>query len=115
MKIFILNFYFLFSFFSLKHNLKLYGINKRGNYFLSMDWAGLKWRPVLKVLEQLQDKDSKEMQKSYRWKALSYSYVKYSSRVPLLLLTVEKIERENFDFVLFLLLSSFFLLLSSVP
>ena len=39
-------------------------------------------------------------------KALSYSYVKYSPRVPLLLLTVKKIERENFDFVL-LLSSSF--------
>ena len=34
-------------------------------------------------------------------KTLTYSYVKYSLRVPLLLLTVEKIEHENFDFVLF--------------
>ena len=43
-------------------------------------------------------------------KTLSYSYVKYSPRVPWLLLTVEKIEHENFDFVLL----SFFLL-SSLP
>ena len=39
-------------------------------------------------------------------KALSYSYVKYSLRVPLLLLTVKKIEVENFDFVDVLLLLS---------
>ena len=42
-------------------------------------------------------------------KTLCYSYVKYRPRVPWLLLRVEKIERENFDFVLLLL--SFFLLL----
>ena len=40
-------------------------------------------------------------------KTLSYSYVKYSPRVSLLLLTVEKIERESFDFALLLLLSFF--------
>ena len=39
-------------------------------------------------------------------KALSYFYVKCSPRVPLHLLTVEKIERENFDVVVLLLLSS---------
>ena len=37
---------------------------------LSRDWAGLKWRPVLKahvqVWKQLQDKPSEEMQNSYR-------------------------------------------------
>ena len=33
-------------------------------------------------------------------KTFTYSYVKYSPRVPLVLLTVEKIERKNFDFVL---------------
>ena len=37
-------------------------IKKYGSYFLSRDWAGLKWRPVLKVCEQLQDKHSKVMQ-----------------------------------------------------
>ena len=31
-------------------------------YLLSRDWAGLKWCPVLKVWEQLQDKQSEEMQ-----------------------------------------------------
>ena len=45
-------------------------------------------------------------------KTLSYSNVKYSPRVPLLLLTVEEIERENIDFidvvVVVLLLLSFF-------
>ena len=41
-------------------------------------------------------------------KAVSYSYVKYSPRVRLLLSTVEKIEHENLNFVL--LLSSFFFL-----
>ena len=49
---------------------------------------GLKWFPVLNVWEQLQDK----------MKTLSYSYAKYTSRAPLILLTVEKFECENFDF-----------------
>ena len=57
---------------------------------------GLKWRPVLKVLEYLQDKRSKVMQ------TLGYFYVKYCPRVPLLLLTVEKIKHENFDLVVLL-------------
>ena len=35
-------------------------------YLLSRDWAGIKWHPVLKVWEQLQDKHSEEMQNSYR-------------------------------------------------
>ena len=35
-------------------------------------------------------------------KTLSYSNVKYTLRITLILLTVEKIEHENFDFVLFL-------------
>ena len=39
---------------------------------------------------------------------LSYSKVKYTPKVLLILLTVEKIARENFDFV-HLLLSSFLL------
>ena len=43
-------------------------------------------------------------------KALSYSYVKYSPRFSLLLLTIEKIERENFDFVLLSFFLSFLLL-----
>ena len=46
-------------------------------------------------------------------KTLSYSYVKYSLRVPLLLLTVKKIKCENFDFALFL--SSIFFCLLSFP
>ena len=33
---------------------------------LRRDWAGLKWRPVLMVWEQLQDKHNEEMQNSYR-------------------------------------------------
>ena len=38
---------------------------------LSRDWVGLKWRPVLKVSEQLQDKHSEEMQNAYRRKPLA--------------------------------------------
>ena len=34
-------------------------IKKSGSYFLSRDWAGLRWHPVLKEREQLQDKHSK--------------------------------------------------------
>ena len=41
-------------------------VKKNGTYFLSRDWAGLKWGPVLKVWEQLQDKHGKVMQNSYR-------------------------------------------------
>ena len=41
-------------------------------------------------------------------KSHSESYVKYSSRVPLLLLTVEKLEHENFD-LLFVFLPFFLL------
>ena len=59
---------------------------------LSRDWTGLRWRPVR---EQLLDKHSKGAH-------------------TLLLLTVEKIDGENFDFVvvvvLLLLPSSFFFL-----
>ena len=43
-------------------------------------------------------------------KTLSYSKVKHIPRVPLILLTVEKIEGENFDF-----LSSFFFLTNNNP
>ena len=43
-------------------------------------------------------------------KALSYPYVKYNPCVPLLLLTVEKIERKIFDFVLLLRLLLLYLL-----
>ena len=41
-------------------------IKKYGSYFLSRDGVGLKWCPVLKVWEKLQDKHSKVMQNSYR-------------------------------------------------
>ena len=41
-------------------------INKDGSYLLSRDWAGLKWHPVLKVWEQLQDEHRKETHNSYR-------------------------------------------------
>ena len=81
-----------------------------GSYFLSRDWASLKWRPLLKEWEQLQDKHSEQMKEM---KTLSYSYVKYSSGVPLLLLTVEKVKHENFDFVLHLFLFLLLLLSSS--
>ena len=40
-------------------------------YFLSRDWAGSKQCPVLKVLEQLQDKHRKMVQNSYTWKLLA--------------------------------------------
>ena len=40
-------------------------------------------------------------------KVLNYSYVKYSPRVPLLLLIVNKIRRDNFDLFFFLFLSFF--------
>ena len=39
---------------------------KYGSYFLSRNWAGLKWHNVLKVWEPLQDEHSKVMQNSYR-------------------------------------------------
>ena len=52
---------------------------------------GSKCCPVLKVTEELPDKHSEE---------ISYSSVKYSPRGPLLILIVEKIECEHFDFVL---------------
>ena len=39
-------------------------------------------------------------------KTLSYSYVKYAPRVPLIILTVEKIESENFDLFFFFLFFS---------
>ena len=78
-------------------------IKKYGSYFLSRDWGGLKWRPVLKVWEQLQDEHSKTLIDE----TLSYSYIKYNHRVPLLLLTIEKIKCENSDFVLFFLLLLF--------
>ena len=41
-------------------------VKKYGRYFLSRDWVGSKWRPVLKVREQLQDKHSETMQNAYR-------------------------------------------------
>ena len=37
---------------------------------LNRNWEGLKWRHVLKVWEQLQDKHSEEMLNSYRLKPL---------------------------------------------
>ena len=40
-------------------------------YFLSRDWAGSKWHPVLKVWGQLQDKYSRVMQNSYGWEPLA--------------------------------------------
>ena len=40
-------------------------------YVLSRDWVGLKWHPVLKVREQLQDKRREKMQNSYRSKPLA--------------------------------------------
>ena len=46
-------------------------INKYGSYLLSRDWAGLKWRPVLKVWEQLQDKHSEGTHNSYTPKPLA--------------------------------------------
>ena len=46
-------------------------MKKYGSYFLISNWVGLKWRPVLKVWEQLQDKHSEETQNSYRWKPLA--------------------------------------------
>ena len=38
---------------------------------LSRDWAGLKWRPILKLLEYLQGKHSEEVQNSYTLKPLA--------------------------------------------
>ena len=46
-------------------------INKYGSYLLIRDWADLKWRPVLKVWQQLQDKHSEDTQNSYRRKPLA--------------------------------------------
>ena len=83
-------------------------IKKYGSYFLSRDWSSSKWRPVLKAWEQLQDKTQRSDAKLLQMKTLSYSYVKYSPRVPLILLAVEEIKCKNFDFVLLLLLLSFF-------
>ena len=66
---------------------------------------GSKWLAVLawEVWEQLQDKHSRMMQNSYM-KTLSYSNVKYTTRV-LLSFTVGKIECNNLDFALFLAFS----------
>ena len=36
------------------------------SYLLSRNWTGFKWGHVLKVLEQLQDKHSEQMQNFYR-------------------------------------------------
>ena len=66
---------------------KLVSIKKYCGTSLSKDWEGTKWGSILKLWEQLQDKHSKVMQ---------------------ILLTVEKIEGENLDFV-FLILSFFYL------
>ena len=33
---------------------------------VSRDWPGFKWRPVLKVCEQLQDQRTEERQNAYR-------------------------------------------------
>ena len=51
-------------------------VKKYSSDFSSRDWAGLKWRPVLKVWEQLQDKYSEAMQKYYWWKPLAILVVK---------------------------------------
>ena len=40
-------------------------IKKYDSYFLSRDWAGSKWHPVLKVWKKLQDKYCKVMQNAY--------------------------------------------------
>ena len=80
-------------------------------YLLSRDWEVLKWRPILKVLQQLQDKCSEEMQNCYRWKSLAIlmSNIPMCSPKPqLLILTLKIIEREIFDFHLLLSLLFFF-------
>ena len=69
-----------------------------------MVWAGLKWRPVLKVREQLQDKHSQGTHNPYRWKPLAI-FRSNSPRVQWLLLTFEEIECEN-SILFFFLLSS---------
>ena len=51
---------------------------------------GSKWRPVLKVWEQPQDKHTSDAKLLYM-NTLSHSNVKYTPRVPLILLTVEKL------------------------
>ena len=48
-----------------------YNVIKKHGCTSCRAWEGSKWRPVLKVREQLQDKHSKVMQKSYRWKSLA--------------------------------------------
>ena len=53
------------------HNITCIMYQEVWSYLLSRDWAGLKRCPVLKVWEKLQDKHSKAMQNSYRWKPLS--------------------------------------------
>ena len=51
--------------------------------------------------------------KNLQMKTLSYSKIKYTPTVPIILTTIKKIERENFDFVLFFFFLSFFLLFPS--
>ena len=70
-------------------------------YFLSRDWAGLKRNPVHKVLDQLQDHHSRVMQNRHTQKPLAIPWKKYTLRVSLILLTVKKIEGDNFHFVFF--------------
>ena len=50
-------------------------IKKYGSYFLSMDLAGFKWHPVLKVWEQLQGKHSKVTQNFYKRKPLTILFL----------------------------------------
>ena len=76
-------------------------IKRYGN--LSRNWA------VLNCILYLRYGSSSKIHTVKRYKLLqikifSYSFVKFSPKVPLLLHIVEKIERENVDFVL---LSSF--------
>ena len=74
-------------------------------YFLSRDWVGSKWRPV----ERSSKINTAEWCKTIIDKTLGCSNVKYTPRVPLLLLTVEKNQMYKLRFVL--LLSSLFFFL----
>ena len=53
---------FVFDFLACEEDSWNYAsIKTYGCYFLSRDWVGLKWRPVLKVWEQLKEKKNSKM------------------------------------------------------
>ena len=87
-------------------------IEKNGSDFLSRDWVGSKWHHVCMgaAPRQTQQSDGKHLY----MKTLSYSKVKYTPRVPLILHTLKKLHMKmSISFFLFLLLSFIIFFFSS--